>query len=196
MTDGRIVNITATDSSSFVSFQKIARLSRDCIITEKIDGTNAQILITDDGLMFTGSRNRWITPQDDNYGFAKWVEQNKEELFKLGPGRHFGEWWGCGIQRKYDLAEKRFSLFGRIKALEIPKCVSVVPQLYEGSFNTNSIELILETLKLNGSVAAPGFMKPEGIVIFHKASGTLFKKTIEDDEQPKRLIKDSSNDKI
>jgi hypothetical protein len=52
-------------------------------------------------------------------------------------------------------------------------------------FDTKSIEMILETLKLNGSVAAPGFMKPEGIVIFHKASGTLFKKTIEGDESPK-----------
>ena len=191
-----MIEIKDEDPTAFQSFQKIARLSRDCIITEKIDGTNAQILITDDGLMLTGSRNRWITPQNDNYGFAKWVEQNKEELLKLGPGRHFGEWWGCGIQRKYDLSERRFSLFGRIKALEIPSCVHVVPQLYEGLFDTKSIEMILETLKLNGSVAAPGFMKPEGIVIFHKASGTLFKKTIENDEQPKGLVKEQTNDKI
>jgi len=45
----------------FKEFPKIARLSRECIITEKIDGTNASILITDDGDMFFGSRTRWIT---------------------------------------------------------------------------------------------------------------------------------------
>ena len=97
----------------FREFPKIARLSREMIITEKIDGTNAQILITEDGQILTGSRNRWITPQDDNYGFAKWVEENKQEILKLGVGRHFGEWWGGGIQRGYNLpkGEKRFSLF-------------------------------------------------------------------------------------
>ncbi len=63
--------------------------------------------------MFIGSRTRWITAQDDNHGFARWVEGNKQELLKLGAGRHFGEWWGSGIQRGYGLqkGEKRFSLF-------------------------------------------------------------------------------------
>lgn len=36
-----------------------------------------------------------------------------------------------------------------------------------------------------GSVAAPGFMKPEGIIIFHIQSQLLFKKTLERDEEPK-----------
>jgi hypothetical protein len=69
------------------------------VITEKIDGTNASILITDDGsdIAGVGSRTRWITPEDDNHGFAKWVKANHEELLKLGPGHHFGEWWGNGI---------------------------------------------------------------------------------------------------
>jgi hypothetical protein len=57
----------------FQEFPKIARLSREIIITEKIDGTNAQILITEEGDFLIGSRTRWITPQDDNYGFAKWA---------------------------------------------------------------------------------------------------------------------------
>ena len=78
----------------FKEFPKIARLSREIIVTEKIDGTNAQILITEDGQILTGSRTRWITPQDDNFGFAKWVEENKAEILKLGQGQHFGEWWG------------------------------------------------------------------------------------------------------
>ena len=35
--------------TEFQPFPKIPRLSREIVITEKIDGTNAQILITDDG---------------------------------------------------------------------------------------------------------------------------------------------------
>lgn len=42
----------------FNGFPKIARLSRECVITEKIDGTNAQIFITDYGDIYFGSRNR------------------------------------------------------------------------------------------------------------------------------------------
>lgn len=169
----------------FKEWTKIARLSRDCVVTEKIDGTNAQIFITEDGQIFTGSRTRWITPQNDNFGFAKWVEQRKDEILKMGPGRHFGEFWGIGIQRGYDLFERRFSLFGRIVAKEVPNCVTIVPTLYEGIFDTEKIGQVLQTLIEYGSKAAPNYMNPEGIVIFHKASGQLFKKTIKDDEVPK-----------
>ena len=42
----------------FVPFPKIPRLHKECIVTEKIDGTNGIIYITDDGDMFIGSRNR------------------------------------------------------------------------------------------------------------------------------------------
>lgn len=96
---------------NFVGFPKIARLNRDCIITEKIDGTNAQICITEDGGFLVGSRKKWITPENDNYGFARWAYENKEELLKLGVGSHFGEWWGQGIQRRYNMDKKVFSLF-------------------------------------------------------------------------------------
>jgi hypothetical protein len=170
----------------FKSFPKIARLTRECTITEKIDGTNAQITIKDGVIASVGSRNRFITPENDNHGFARWVDQNKAELVKLGDGIHFGEWWGLGIQRNYNLFERRFSLFRVPKDLvELPKCVSVVPTLYTGIFESRQIDAILDALKLNGSVAAPGFMKPEGIVIYHKAAGVMFKKTIEGDEVPK-----------
>lgn len=36
-------------TEEFHEFPKIARYSRPIIITEKIDGTNAQICISDDG---------------------------------------------------------------------------------------------------------------------------------------------------
>ena len=191
----------------FKEFPKMARLSRECIVTEKIDGTNAQILITEDGDFFTGSRMRWITPKDDNHGFARWAEGNRSELLKLGPGRHFGEWWGQGIKRGYGIKEKRLSLFnvsrwclygnepGQIVQANptltpkyqdvLPECVGLVPILYRGMFSTSTAEGIMATLEVLGSLAAPGFMDPEGIVVFHIAGNVGFKKTIKSDEVPK-----------
>ena len=81
----------------FQAFPKFAPLSREIIITEKIDGTNAQVFIDEVGNIMAGSRTRWITPQDDNYGFAGWGVRNGEKLLRLGPGRHIGVWWGAGI---------------------------------------------------------------------------------------------------
>lgn len=174
----------------FVEFPKMARLSREVIITEKIDGTNAQVAITDDGEILAGSRTRWITPANDNFGFAAWVEAHKNELLALGPGRHYGEWWGSGIQRKYALEEKRFSLFNVTRwgnDDSRPECCGLVPVLYRGMFSTEQVGESLRVLTENGSVAAPGFMKPEGIVVYHIAAGIGFKKTIENDDVPKSL---------
>ena len=190
----------------FVAFPKIARLSREIIVTEKIDGTNAQIAIGENGEFFVGSRTRWITPEQDNHGFARWAYENKAELMKLGPGRHFGEWWGCGIQRGYGLTEKRFSLFNvqrwclhgkepqriatadpRIEKYQdvLPEFCGLVPVLYRGPFRTSAIETVLDGLIAEGSAAAPGFMQPEGIMVFHTAGNVGFKKTIVKDDQPK-----------
>lgn len=41
----------------FVEFPKIARLSREIIVTEKIDGTNGVIYVGDDGEVLVGSRS-------------------------------------------------------------------------------------------------------------------------------------------
>lgn len=170
----------------FKDFGKVYRLSRECVVTEKIDGTNAQIFIGDNGEFLTGSRSRWITPEDDNYGFARWAQANKEELLQLGPGSHFGEWWGHGIARGYGLKEKRFSLFNTSRWLEVrPSCCYVVPPLFRGIFCTIRISEALSGLAHNGSKAAPGFMKPEGIVIYHTAGNFYLKKTIEKDDKPK-----------
>jgi len=200
-----------TENVEFLEFPKMPRLSREIIITEKIDGTNAQLLITESSEMLIGSRTRWITAKDDNHGFARWVEGNRQELLKLGAGRHFGEWWGSGIQRGYGLqkGEKIFSLFNvgrwalhgtepkriltadpRIEKYQdlLPEICSLVPELYRGQFDTQKIDSVLEDLKENGSYASKGFMKPEGIVVFHIAGNVGFKKTIEKDEIPKSLI--------
>ena len=199
----------------FEDFGKLPRLTRECVITEKIDGTNAQILIipTEDLdpsvedkviarkwnlVMLAGSRNRYITPKDDNYGFAGWAERNADELFLLNVGRHFGEWWGNGIQRGYGLKEKKFSLFNvgrftkgepREKQIKIPPCCDLVPVIYSGVFLGDCPDRALDSLAFYGSMAAPGFMDPEGIIIYHEASKVSFKKTLKNDESPKSRVK-------
>jgi len=174
----------------FKEFPKMARWSREIIITEKLDGTNASIYIGDDGEFLTGSRTRWITPDDDNFGFSRWAHENKDELMKLGAGTHFGEWWGSGIQRKYGMTEKVFSLFNTHRwAEERPACCSVVPVLYRGENYPGAINDAIRHLVESGSVAAPGFNNPEGVVLFHIAAGIGFKKTIEKDEVPKSMAR-------
>ncbi len=202
------------DITQFTEFPKLARLTRECVITEKLDGTNAQLLIVDrsevtpeylanpvgnpfvsvsnsegDFLLLAGSRTRWISPRNDNYGFAQWVFTNRDALAELGPGRHFGEWWGNGIQRRYGLSEKRFSLFNTARWNETPPpaCCSVVPILYQGLFSTQVCDEVLDNLWATGSIAAPGFMDPEGIVCYHVAGNCGFKKTLDNDAIPKSL---------
>lgn len=116
----------------FKPFSKIPRLSREIVITEKIDGTNGVIGIWNrnelsseqldgnkfpymsvgmDYVILAGSRTKWIDIHSDNAGFGRWVSDNREELIQLGIGYHHGEWWGKKIKRGYNLKEKRFSLF-------------------------------------------------------------------------------------
>lgn len=174
---------------TFIEFPKIPRLSRDVVITEKIDGTNGVIQVSDNTYdVRAGSRTRWITPAEDNYGFARWVEDNKRDLGNLGTGTHYGEWWGKGINRGYNLDERRFSLFDTSRWGDDgarPGCCHIVPTLYRGAFETAYISERIISLASIGSCAAPGFMHPEGIIIYHTAAKTLFKKTIEKDGVPK-----------
>lgn len=173
----------------FVEFPKIPRLKRAVVITEKLDGTNASVYVGEDGLVLAGSRTRWVTPEADNYGFARWVKENEDALRDgLGVGHHFGEWWGQGIQRRYDLDEKRFSLFNVGRWKEAPPLCHVVPTLYAGEFDTARIDVVLDILRADGSVAAPGFMRPEGIVVHHVAARMLAKVTLEKDAEPKGQV--------
>lgn len=193
----------------FQEFPKMARFSREVIVTEKIDGTNAQVFIGEDGTFLTGSRTRWITPDNDNHGFSRWAHEHKEQLMRLGPGRHFGEWWGQGIQRGYGMPYKCFSLFNvmrwclsgtepqqiptgdprQVKMQQVlPDCVGLVPVVWRGNFDYLCTQRILEDLQTHGSYAAP-FMSPEGIVIWHVAGNVGFKKTLDKDDTPKSLCK-------
>jgi hypothetical protein len=145
----------------FQEFPKIPRLNRNITITEKIDGTNAAIHITgryetsggqvvaykvdetnvnDLGVIVPQSRKRILTPEEDNFGFARWVEEHSVALrTTLGPGIHYGEWWGQGIQRGYRQVRKWFSLFNYTRwsndqavAMHAGIGLQVVPILYHG----------------------------------------------------------------
>lgn len=191
----------------FKPFPKLSRWSRDVVITEKLDGTNACVIIEEGGNIdgpatpmikggiFAQSRTRLITPEDDNFGFAKFVQDNADYLkATLGCGYHYGEWWGQGIQRKYGQNSKKFSLFNVHRWAELQNNedafkigLGVVPTLWKGNMDLAhlNLDLCMQDLEKNGSKAAPGFMNPEGVVLYHTAGGYLFKKTFEKDQEGK-----------
>jgi hypothetical protein len=181
------------DGQVFEKWPKIPRMTKamPMIITEKLDGTNAQINIYpgEDGelRLQAGSRKRWIYPGNDNFGFAQWCEENKDELIEgLGEGRHFGEWCGPGIQKNiYELDEKQLFLFNTLRwhadnPNPLPCGIRVVPVLYSGGFDSITITDVMENLNEEGSHV--GGDKPEGIIIYLPKSRQLFKRTFEYEE--------------
>lgn len=195
----------------FEAFPKIERFKGlRLVITQKIHGSNAQVyiypvqenqywdenkqehIVTDgavliDGVFYKlacGSRNRWVTPDTDNFGFATFVYANMEEFIrKLGPGRHYGEWAGPGINSGEGLVEKKFVLFDYWKfppERQLPPGCVVVPVLYDEICELNQINMAMGQLKTHGSFLIPGYMKPEGIVI--TLNGTRFKKVFAPEE--------------
>ena len=226
----------------FVPWEKIPRRNRDIVISEKLDGTNAAVLIVHESeidriiidggpdgkggveiretrlfepdannlvaqvnvplnengdgetyYVFAQSRTRFIVPGRDNYGFAKWVRDNAETLVAdLGPGRHFGEWWGQGIQRGYGMKQKLFSLFDTSRWKDsqfLTPQLRVVPVLYWGKQSEERITERLAILRAHGSPAAARegvfSQEAEGIVIWHTAGRTFSKVTLKNDEAPK-----------
>jgi len=200
-------------TTEFQPWPKIARLTNaQMTITEKIDGTNAQVHIygsaedTSVQFMSACSRNKvlntitlvdgkyhHVDSYSDNYGFGAWVIEEAEELIKLGEGRHYGEWWGQGIQRGYGVEGKYFSLFNArrwttpFRDLDaglpavFPRSCLVVPLMHISQFDQGAITENMMRLKSGGSWAARErgveFMNPEGIII--EFAGTHYKETYE-----------------
>jgi hypothetical protein len=171
----------------FKAFDKIQNIDKSMMtITQKLHGTNAQIYIYEEGgelKLKPGSRTRWLTPDDDNYGFARFVIDNKQAFIDtLGVGRHFGEWCGPGINSGEGLKEKTLVLFNwrRWKDIPLPPKVTTVPVLYTGSLSMEKVEEVFNRLKEQGSYFSPGFMRPEGIVI--DINGMFFKKVFDPEE--------------
>lgn len=205
----------------FEAWPKIPRWANETMsITEKIDGTNACVVIHQLGDDFIDlpdsviaevkgdnthafdtyysvqvqSRKRFITPgkDTDNAGFAGWVRDNAEALVHtLGPGRHYGEWYGRGIQRSYGLDHKRFALFNpwryTEKELSAVENLETVPVLYEDTDDMISIDFALRRLEETGSAAVAGYCKPEGVVVHFKLSKATYKAFCWDDGRPKSV---------
>lgn len=210
----------------FEAWPKIPRLGNETVqVTEKIDGTNAAVIILpyisdhnpliDAGqaklveydkpdAMFTfatQSRKRFIWPgkQTDNAGFAAWAWENMHPLIDtLGYGKHFGEWYGAGIQHGYGLKEKRFALFNAsrwqdLTGAEVPG-IGVVPVLYDGPFADldgpdvrNPVKESIESLRQHGSLAVPGYMSPEGVIAYFRLARVSYKGFLHNNTTPKGL---------
>lgn len=160
-----------SEELEFQPWPKIGRVSPfSVVISEKMDGTNGCIIIRDGSIIAVQSRKRFITPGDDNYGFAGWVDRNGEKLLSLGDGHHYGEWAGPGIQKNpHSLDEKKFFLFNTARWNENnpnrPDCCSVVEVLYEGTLEPETIPGVMEQLLKD----RPAPQRPEGVVCFYKS---------------------------
>lgn len=203
--------------TAYPKFGSIPRWYKTFTISEKVDGTNGLIALLPEGdeydgirgdgiepvafdgdyAIFAGSRTRWLSAEDkskDNAGFARWIQEHASEVAQLGEGFHYGEWYGSGINRGYDLPKgtKRFALFNTHRWTETrPELFDVVPILWEGSGDDlqSGIDSAIQTLAMNGSVISPGFRNPEGIVIYSHEARTYWKKTLKNDRIPKDMVK-------
>lgn len=180
----------------FTPWPKIPRLNREVIVTEKVNGTNAAVVIPEPGDpsypgVFAQSRKKVITPQGDNFGFARWVSENESDILGLlGFGTHFGEWYGPGIQKnELGVDSKRFMLFnterwGHLRDDETAKSlgIEVASVIFRGEFDTTYInEVVVNNLREHGSRHVEGG-KAEGVIIYHTASNQMFKVLCENDE--------------
>lgn len=194
----------------FKSWGSTTRENKNKTITEKIDGTNACI-VAQDGKVTAQSRKRIITPDDDNYGFAKWVYENAGALLDtLGYGYHYGEWYGEGIQKNpLGIEGKRFALFHATKYteangfdLERVDGLETVPLLHHGQCDVWTIPNIMQDLDTYGSKVKgaktttvkseiPGFddtmfqfdraANAEGVIIWNNETKTRTKMLLKDD---------------
>lgn len=197
----------------FKSWPSIPRMSKEQVtVTEKIDGSNSAVRIRpydgneDDSMavlhvtvndeaytVWAQSRKRLLLPgkSTDNFGFAGWVHDNASKLVEiLGPGDHYGEWWGSGVQRGYGLKEKRFSLFNAPRWYEVlhptearseVSNLYIVPLLYRGRFYDLDVKSLRDDLAQNGSKAVSGF-KSEGMVVYMREVNASYKVLLENDD--------------
>jgi hypothetical protein len=171
---------TLSPAEGGVEFKGWPKTPRDrgnnITITEKIDGTNACVIVRDGEVVGFQSRTRLIKPGDDNMGFASWGFEHREELAQLGDGYHYGEWAGPGIQNNpHMLTEKQFFLFDTFRPAEsLPECIKQVAVLYNGPSSAEVIDQVMADLWV--SAGEQGYI-PEGIVIYNHNSRSRMKKT-------------------
>lgn len=152
----------------------------------KIHGSNAAIRVDNDRRIVAQSRNRDLTPEDDNFGFAMWVQLNeawvKDIIFGDDPFVIFGEWAGRGVigGTSASQAEKFFAVFhiqrpttsfsepaairGFLSSPHKPDNVHVIPW-YSDSIrfaNDNPQEVADAVELINSQVAAVDLQCPFG----------------------------------
>lgn len=192
-------------TGEFVPWGSTPRLFKKMDVTEKIDGTNA-CLVIQQGMVTAQSRKRTITPDNDNYGFARWAYDNAGALMDtLGYGYHYGEWYGEGIQKNPLRVEGRyFALFRpwRYQDVELDRVdgLTEVPWLHneavDGPADHNTISRCLEMLR-EGSKAAGAmthrlahkldngaWKDPEGLIVW-TADRNKYKVLLHDDSYHK-----------
>lgn len=167
------------NTGEFAAWPKTPRVGKSpagVVVTEKMDGTNACIVIENGEIVGIQSRNRFIAPGDDNFGFAKWVAEHADELIKLGNGTHYGEWVGPGIQNNpHNLTEKALYLFNVARpAHTLPECVRQVRVLYEGNVRDGLVDELMSDLRTHGDLNE---YTPEGIIIYCRKTQTREKAT-------------------
>lgn len=120
---------------SFRKYMHIERLGNQAVhgildgkvyVFPKIDGTNASIWL-EDGELKAGSRNREINEVQDNAGFYKWVQENKEHFlpfFEKNPDYTlYGEWLVPRTLKTYhEDAWRHFYIFD-VLCQDFDKCV-------------------------------------------------------------------------
>lgn len=108
----------------FKKYQHIVRLNDtnaegidvgECYIFPKIDGTNSQVWLDDDGNLCAGSRNRKLTIESDNAGFFQAIlkDDRIKRYLDDHPGhRLYGEWLVPHSLKTYrDDAWRKFYVF-------------------------------------------------------------------------------------
>ncbi|SDH17830.1 hypothetical protein SAMN05421505_11276 [Sinosporangium album] len=100
---------------------------------------------------------------------------------------HWGEWFGHDINRGYGLKHRQFALFntGRWKQsdLRLIPSLKVVPTIHTGPFSTVSICVETAKLESNGSAIVPGYMAPEGVIVYLTEAQQYFKYTLKGDQR-------------
>lgn len=203
----RINSVREDTMGQFKGWGSTPRWHKGLTITEKINGTNAAIVIYN-GQVKAQSRKRMITPDDDNFGFAKWVYDNAGALTDtLGYGYHYGEWFGPGIQKNpLGVESKRFALFHATKytednGYELNKVdgLETVPLLFHGQADLFTVAHTVENLATFGTrvegAATQEIVevfagedgsytvkaKAEGVIVWHKETKQNYKILLEDD---------------
>lgn len=176
----------------FKRYQHIERFGTDevqgielgtCYVFPKIDGTNSQCYLNDNGELRCGSRNRELTLDNDNAGFYNSMINEKniiDYLHKYPNHRIFGEWLVPHSLKTYrDDAWRKFYIFDVCENDENDKLKYIPYEEYKDlleEFNINYIKPIkiikngtfedfLKCTEINTFLIKNGKGVGEGVVI-------------------------------